>query len=64
MPRVFSGAHARARRYVATLSERRTWRCRAPVNNPLLMGFIYYVMIVAMIVLCASVQYRFFYGNF
>ena len=64
MSRISSGAHARARHYVATLSERRTWRCRAPVDNPLLMGVIYYLMIVAMIVLGASVQYRFFYGNF
>lgn len=50
--------------WLLAASERKTWTCRAPVDNPLAMGIIYYLLIVASIVLSSSVQYRFFYGNF
>lgn len=57
-------AAAGARKLLASLSERKTWRCVAPVNNPILMGVIFYLLILAMIVFGSSAQYRFFYGNF
>ena len=39
-------------------------RRRVPVDDALKMGVIYYVLIVAMIVLASAERYRFFYGNF
>ena len=46
--------------------ERTRWtpRWRIPVDDPVAMGVIYFVLIVAMIVLGSATQYRFFYGNF
>jgi len=35
-----------------------------PFHNAVAMGVIYYVVIVAMVVLASATQYRFFYGNF
>jgi len=57
-------AGSRFRAWLSAASERKTWECRAPVDNPIAMGVIYYALIVAIIVLSSSVQYRFFYGNF
>ncbi len=50
--------------WLLAASERKTWTCSAPIDNPIAMGIIYYLLIVAAIVLSSSVQYRFFYGNF
>jgi|GEM_PF-3123876 len=48
----------------AKITERKTWECRAPVQSAVLMGVIYYLLIVGMIVFGSAVQYRFIYGNF
>jgi len=50
--------------WLLAASERKTWKCRAPITNPIAMGIIYYLLIIAAIIFSSSVQYRFFYGNF
>ncbi len=37
---------------------------RLPVDNAVAMGVIFYLLIVATIVLASAEQYRFFYGAF
>ena len=39
-------------------------RFRLPIENAVAMGIIFYVLIVATIVLASAEQYRFFYGAF
>jgi len=39
-------------------------RLRLPVDDAVAMGVIFYLLIVATIVLCSVDQYRFFYGTF
>jgi hypothetical protein len=53
-----------ARRTPPSKREGRIRRWGLPVDDAVAMGVIYYVLIVAMIVLGSATQYRFFYGNF
>jgi hypothetical protein len=53
-----------AHRIPPSKREGRIRRLGLPVNNAVAMGVIYYVLIVAMILLGSATQYRFFYGNF